>query len=118
MSRVRRSLVAAVTALAIAGGGAVTVVATPGTAQAAPASSKIANDHQRRLGQVRWWNAAKGFGYITYKVAGGLHRDLYTQWKWVEKPFGMEQGDIVSFIIGKGPKGQDVAVDVKQIGGA
>ncbi|WP_160330264.1 cold-shock protein [Streptomyces roseifaciens] len=113
----RKSIVAAVTALAIAGGGAVTVVATPGTAQAAPASSKI-KDKQRRLGEVYWYDAAKGFGYITYRLAGGAYGNLFTHHSLIEKPWKMEQGDIVSFIIAKGPAGYDVATGVKEIADA
>lgn len=91
--------------------------ATPAAVQGAPARSKIADDHQRRIGRVKWWNAVKGIGFITYQAAGGAYRDLFTQKTWVVNPFGIEQGDIVSFIVRHHPKG-DRAVDVREIADA
>ncbi|MEV0372496.1 cold shock domain-containing protein [Streptomyces sp. NPDC050636] len=67
------------------------------------------------LGTMKWWNAAKGFGFIAYNTAQGV-KDIFVNWTDVVGHRWLEQGDMVMFDIGQGPRGE-IAVNVVYLGG-
>ncbi|MFD8984279.1 cold-shock protein [Streptomyces sp. NPDC059564] len=95
---------------------AVAVAVTSEAAQAAPASSEIATkDRARALGRVHWWNAAKGFGFVTQTMSGGAKREFFMHVSYgVENSFTLKSGDVVSFIVGMA-HGRQIARDVKEM---
>lgn len=69
---------------------------------------------ERVTGNVKWFNAAKGFGFIE-RAEGG---DLFVHFSSIKSEGfkSLEKGQKVEFTVGEGPKGpqaQDVLI-VKQ----
>lgn len=63
-------------------------------------------------GTVKWWNAAKGFGFIT--TSGG--EDIFVEFKQIQLSGfrGLNEGQRVQFVKARGPKGW-VATNVKPL---
>ncbi|ATW01957.1 DNA-binding protein [Candidatus Legionella polyplacis] len=66
---------------------------------------------QRVTGRVKWFNEKKGYGFIS-KNEG---EDIFVHYKDIQSPGfrTLHENDLVSFVLGKGPKGfkaQDVVV--------
>ncbi|MFB6539329.1 MULTISPECIES: cold-shock protein [Streptomyces] len=109
----------AVMVLALAGGGV--AVGTTGAASASPGSASA--DHAVRTpllhhyGVVKWWNAAKGFGFITYQLAGHAY-DIYVNYTGVipDQVSRMHAGAPVEFNDAHGPHGS-YAFDVRVTAG-
>lgn len=55
-------------------------------------------------GTVKWFNAEKGFGFITVDDDGG---DVFVHWSAIEMEGyrSLEEGQRVQFDVGQGPKG-------------
>lgn len=65
-----------------------------------------------RKGTVNWFNAAKGFGFITDEESG---RDLFVQRSGIAAASGaLEAGQIVTFEIEESEKGPQ-AVNVRAV---
>lgn len=62
----------------------------------------------RQTGTVKWFNAEKGFGFITPQGGGD---DLYVHFSAVESDGfnSLREGQTVSFVAEKGPKGMQAA---------
>ncbi|MBT2512819.1 cold-shock protein [Arthrobacter sp. ISL-30] len=57
------------------------------------------------LGTVKWFNAEKGYGFITVDETGD---DVFVHWSAIEMDGfrALEEGQRVEFEIGEGEKGQ------------
>ncbi|GAA1047917.1 cold-shock protein [Arthrobacter russicus] len=55
-------------------------------------------------GTVKWFNAEKGFGFITVDDDGG---DVFVHWSAIEMEGyrSLDEGQRVQFDVGQGPKG-------------
>lgn len=64
----------------------------------------------RQTGTVKWFNAVKGFGFITPEMGP----DIFVHFREIDSPGfkSLDEGQRVSFMIGVGPKG-DQAEQVK-----
>ncbi len=60
--------------------------------------------HQAHTGKIKWFDAKKGFGFIARPDA----KDLFVHIRQVygAGPHDLHEGDLVSFYIGNGPKGE------------
>ena len=60
---------------------------------------------ERTTGTVKWFNAAKGYGFISHE--GG--KDLFVHFSEIQDPGNgyrsLNEGDQVEFTIGSSPKG-------------
>ncbi|GGA62807.1 cold-shock protein [Pseudoclavibacter endophyticus] len=59
-------------------------------------------------GTVKWFNAEKGFGFITVDAAGGeQQQDVFVHYRAIDMPGYkvLEEGQVVEFQIGQGAKG-------------
>lgn len=66
-------------------------------------------------GQVKWFNAEKGFGFIVPENGGG---DIFVHFRSIEdNDQTLQEGQTVSFVIGQGRKGPQAESVVKQGGG-
>ncbi|WP_028357822.1 cold-shock protein [Brackiella oedipodis] len=68
------------------------------------------NNEQKQLGTVKWFNDAKGFGFITPEAGG---EDLFAHFSSIQMSGfkTLKEGQKVSFIITDGPKGKQ-ALDI------
>ena len=59
---------------------------------------------QSQTGTVKWFNDAKGFGFITQDGGG---EDLFVHFRSIESSGfkSLQEGQKVSFVVVKGPKG-------------
>ena len=66
-------------------------------------------------GQVKWFNRAKGFGFITQ----GGHEDIFVHYSQIheEEDDGLTRGEAVEFDLGRGPRGLHAA-NVTRLDGA
>ena len=58
----------------------------------------------RQTGSVKWFNDAKGFGFITPENGGA---DLFVHFRSIQGSGfkSLQEGQKVSFVVTKGPKG-------------
>jgi len=63
-------------------------------------------------GTVKWFNAAKGYGFITRENGN----DIFVHYKSIESDGykSLDEGDKVQFEVGQGPKGMQ-AINVHKI---
>ena len=71
---------------------------------------------QREVGQVKWFNEKKGFGFIINQQGD----DIFVHYKDIQgEGFKtLHENDTVSFVLDKGAKGfkaQDVNVETQQV---
>lgn len=64
-------------------------------------------------GKVKWFNDAKGYGFITDEVGSDVF--VYYSSIQIEGRKSLNQNDIVEFEIGEGTTGRTQAVNVKRI---
>ncbi len=66
-------------------------------------------------GQVKWFNRAKGFGFITQ----GGHQDIFVHYSQIQEEDeedALHQGDTVEFELCRGPRGLH-ATNVSRVNG-
>ncbi|MGO2110222.1 MAG: cold-shock protein [Pseudoclavibacter sp.] len=58
-------------------------------------------------GTVKWFNAEKGFGFITVDAGGDQKQDVFVHYKAIDMPGYkvLEENQRVEFEIGQGSKG-------------
>ena len=66
-----------------------------------------------KTGKVKWFNDAKGYGFITDEVGSDVF--VYYSSIQMEGRKSLNQNDIVEFEIGEGSTGRTQAVNVKRI---
>lgn len=66
-----------------------------------------------KTGKVKWFNDAKGYGFITDEVGSDVF--VYYSSIQMEGRKSLNQNDIVEFEIGEGTTGRTQAVNVKRI---
>lgn len=66
-----------------------------------------------KTGKVKWFNNAKGYGFITDEVGSDVF--VYYSSIQMEGRKSLNQNDIVEFEIGEGTTGRTQAVNVKRI---
>lgn len=66
-----------------------------------------------KTGKVKWFNDAKGYGFITDEVGSDVF--VYYSSIQMESRKSLNQNDIVEFEIGEGSTGRTQAVNVKRI---
>ena len=66
-----------------------------------------------KTGKVKWFNDAKGYGFITDEVGSDVF--VYYSSIQMEGRKSLNQNDIVEFEIGEGSTGRTQAVNVKKI---
>lgn len=66
-----------------------------------------------KTGKVKWFNDAKGYGFITDEVGSDVF--VYYSSIQMEGRKSLNQNDIVEFEIGEGTTGRTQAVNVKKI---
>jgi cold shock protein len=73
----------------------------------------MADDTLRQSGRVKWFNASKGYGFITPDDDGSVD-DLYFHQTAIQMDGFrvLDEGDPVTFVVGPGPKGLQ-ATDVR-----
>ena len=74
-----------------------------------PTHSRLDAGKDRRSGQVKWFDVEKGYGFI--KPDDG-QKDVFVHLTQTPGSQGLENGQRVNFLIGKGPKGRDQAQKV------
>ena len=65
---------------------------------------RTARSHRTTKGTVKWFNAEKGFGFITLE---GGEQDVFVHYSAIDMPGYkvLEEGQAVSFEVGTGTKG-------------
>jgi CspA family cold shock protein len=74
---------------------------------------KAAEAPGRRTGRVKWFNKQKGYGFIAPDAGGP---DMFVHISQLTGGLTtLHEGQSVSYVIGKGPKGRDQAQDVRPV---
>jgi CspA family cold shock protein len=64
----------------------------------------------RRTGTVRWFDKSKGYGFVQPDGGG---EDFFIHKSQTPGQQGLQENQLVSFVVGKGPKGRPQAQDVQ-----
>ncbi|MBA3487961.1 MAG: cold shock domain-containing protein [Longispora sp.] len=63
------------------------------------------------LGKVKWFNAEKGFGFITPEPNEQIEKDVFVHFSAITSDGykSLDEGQMVEFDVTKGPKGDQAA---------
>ncbi len=77
----------------------------------------MSGDKTRKKGRVKWFNASKGYGFITLldSDGGGVEEELFAHQTAIKMDGfrTLDEGALVTFVVEPGPKGLQ-ATDIRQ----